>query len=135
MVHASRHACLHSQDSIGDKGNFPENLAGIPEDERFTVTAYIVKKGDTIEKIAKKSGVTVKIVLTLNSMEKVKPLQPGTEINLPPKKKFQFDRMTGTTTKRNTIKNQKKTKTVKTKKPNNKKVLVTALNKKNTAND
>ncbi|MEK7864505.1 MAG: transglycosylase SLT domain-containing protein [Nitrospirota bacterium] len=116
----------------GTKEIFQKNLAGIPEDERFTVTAYIVKKGDTIEKIAKKSGLSVKTVLALNSMERVKPLQPGTEINLPPKEKFQFDRDDRYDNKKKYHKKSNKTKTVKTKKSNNKKVLVTALNKKKT---
>lgn len=116
----------------GTKEIFQKNLAGIPEDERFTVAAYTVKKGDTIEKIAKKAGVTVKVVLALNSMERVKPLQPGTEITLPPKEKFQFDREDKYDNRKASHKKSKKTKTVKTKKPNNKKVLVAALNKKKT---
>ncbi|MEK7742402.1 MAG: transglycosylase SLT domain-containing protein [Nitrospirota bacterium] len=120
----------------GTKEIFQKNLAGIPEDERFTVTAYTVKKGDTIEKIAKKSGLSVKAVLALNSMERVKPLQPGTEITLPPKEKFQPDREDRYDNKKKYHKKSKKTKTVKTKKQNNKKVLVTAMNKKkNIAND
>ena len=114
----------------GTKEIFQKNLAGIPEDERFTVTAYTVKKGDTIEKIAKKSGLSVKAVLALNSMERVKPLQPGTEITLPPKEKFQPDREDRYDNKKKYHKKSKKTKTVKTKKQNNKKVLVTAMNKK-----
>ena len=120
----------------GTKEIFQKNLAGIPEDERFTVAAYTVKKGDTIEKIAKKSGLSVKTVLALNSMERVKPLQPGAEINLPPKEKFQPDRDDKYDNRKASYKKSKKTKTVKTKKPNNKKVLVTAMNKKkNIAND
>ena len=120
----------------GTKEIFQKNLAGIPEDERFTVTAYTVKKGDTIEKIAKKSGLSVKAVLALNSMERVKPLQPGTEITLPPKEKFQPDREDRYDNKKKYHKKSKKTRHIKTKKPNNKKVLVTAMNKKkNIAND
>ncbi|MDP2279007.1 MAG: transglycosylase SLT domain-containing protein, partial [Nitrospirota bacterium] len=120
----------------GTKEIFEKNLAGIPEDERFSVTAYTVKKGDTIAKIAKKLGLSVKAVLALNSMERVKPLQPGTEITLPPKEKFQPDREDRYDNKKKYHKKSKKTKTVKTKKPNNKKVLVTAMNKKkNIAND
>ncbi|MBI3378584.1 MAG: transglycosylase SLT domain-containing protein [Nitrospirae bacterium] len=120
----------------GTKEIFQKNLSEIPEDERFTVAAYTVKKGDTIEKIAKKSGLSVKAVLALNSMERVKPLQPGTEINLPPKEKFQPDREDRYDNRKASYKKSNKTKTVKTKKPNNKKVLVTALNKKkNIANE
>ena len=120
----------------GTKEIFQKNLAEIPENERFSVAAYTVKKGDTIEKIAKKSGLSVKAVLALNSMERVKPLQPGTEINLPPKEKFQPDRDDRYDNRKASYKKSNKTKTVKTKKPNNKKVLVTALNKKkNIVND
>jgi len=141
----------------GTKEIFEKNLAGIPEDERFSVTAYTVKKGDTIEKIARKSGLSVKAVLALNSMERVKPLQPGTEITLPPKEKFQPDREDRYDNKKkyhkktkkyhkktkkyhkNTKKYHKNTKSIKhikTKKLNNKKVLVTAMSKKrNIAND
>ena len=135
----------------GTKEIFEKNLAGIPEDERFSVTAYTVKKGDTIEKIARKSGLSVKAVLALNSMERVKPLRPGTEITLPPKEKFQPDREDRYDNKKkyhkktkkyhkNTKKYHKNTKSIKhikTKKQNNKKVLVTAMNtkKKNIAND
>jgi len=126
----------------GTKEIFEKNLAGIPEDERFSVTAYTVKKGDTIQKIAKKSGLSVKTVLALNSMERVKPLQPGTEINLPPKEKFQpdrddrYDNKKASFKKYKSHKKYKKSIHIKTKKPNNKKVLVTAMNKKkNIAND
>ncbi|MDP2278656.1 MAG: LysM peptidoglycan-binding domain-containing protein, partial [Nitrospirota bacterium] len=116
----------------GTKEIFQKNLAEIPENERFTVVAYTVKRGDTMEKIAKKAGVTVKVVLALNSMERVKPLQPGTELNLPPKEKFQLDRDDRFENRKASYKKSKKTKTVKTKKPNNKKVLLTALDKKKT---
>jgi membrane-bound lytic murein transglycosylase D len=114
----------------GTKEIFQKNLAEIPENERFSVAVYTVKKGDTIDKIARKSGLSVKAVLALNSMERVKPLQPGTEINLPPKEKFQPDRGDRYDNRKTSYKKSKKTKTVKTKKPNNKKVLLTALEKK-----
>ncbi|MCX5717735.1 MAG: transglycosylase SLT domain-containing protein [Nitrospirae bacterium] len=116
----------------GTKEIFQKNLAEIPENERFSVAAYTVKKGDTIEKIAKKSGLSVKAVLALNSMERVKPLQPGTGITLPPKEKFQPDREDRYDNRKASYKKSKKTKTVKTKKPRNKKVLLTALEKKKT---
>lgn len=144
----------------GTKEIFQKNLSEIPKNERFSVAAYTVKKGDTIQKIAKKSGLSVKTVLALNSMERVKPLQPGTEINLPPKEKFQpdrddrfeikksnktrktraiktkekfqFGRDNRLEIKKSSYKKSNKTKTVKSNQPNNKKVLLTALNKKKT---
>lgn len=77
---------------LGTKEAFLDNLSKIPSEERFTVEVYTVKKGDTIEKLAKKLGVTVKVILALNAMEKSATLKPGTEIYLPPKGKFQADR-------------------------------------------
>ncbi|MEK7332603.1 MAG: transglycosylase SLT domain-containing protein, partial [Nitrospirota bacterium] len=76
----------------GSKEIFLKNLADTPEEERFTVETYTVKKGDTIDRIAKKAGVTVRAILVLNSMDKVKPLKPGAQISLPPKEKFELDR-------------------------------------------
>jgi len=139
----------------GTKELFEKNLADIPEDERFSVETYTVKKGDSIYKIAKKAGVTVKAILVLNSMDKIRPLKSGTEINLPPKEKFELDRddryeIRKASYKKSKYKksrykkskhkksNYKKSKSIKHKKsnavestkPRNKKTLVTALNAK-----
>lgn len=112
----------------GTKDFFLENLADIPEEERFTVETYTVKKGDTIGKIAKKTGVTVKAILILNSMDKVKPLKPGAQISLPPKERFELDRDDRYEIRKASYKRSKKTRTVKSK---NKKVWVSSLyNKK-----
>ncbi len=128
----------------GTKEIFQKNLAEIPENERFTVAAYTVKKGDTIKKIAKRAGVPVKALFALNSIDSLKPLRYGTEINLPPKEKFQLDRddrydnrkASYKKYKKKYKKNYKKSRSIKTKKSKNKKVLVTALNKKkNIVND
>lgn len=118
---------------VGSKEIFLKNLADTPEEERFTVETYSVKKGDTIDKIAKKAGVTVRAILVLNSMDKVKPLKPGAQIYLPPKEKFELDRDDRFEIRKGSYKKSKKSRTVKAK---NKKMLVTSLNKKkNTAND
>ena len=126
----------------GSKEIFLKNLADTPEEERFTVETYSVKKGDTIDKIAKNAGVTVRAILVLNSMDKVKPLKPGTQISLPPKEKFELDRddrfeiRKGSYKKSSRKVSYKKSKKSRTVKAKNKKVLVTSLNKKkNTAND
>lgn len=117
----------------GSKEIFLKNLADTPEEERFTVETYTVKKGDTIDRIAKKEGVTVRAILALNSMDKVKPLKPGAQISLPPKEKFELDRDDRFEIRKVSYKKSKKRKTVKAR---NKKVLVTSLNKKkNTATD
>jgi membrane-bound lytic murein transglycosylase D len=76
----------------GTKEIFQENLAKIPEKERFTVDLYTVKKRDTFRSISKQTGVPVDVILDLNDMEKIMPLSAGTKIYLPPKGKFVQDR-------------------------------------------
>jgi membrane-bound lytic murein transglycosylase D len=71
---------------------FLENLSQIPEEKRFTVDIYTVKKRDTFKRISKKTGVPVQVILDLNSLEKIIPLKAGAEIYLPPKGKFVLDR-------------------------------------------
>jgi membrane-bound lytic murein transglycosylase D len=121
----------------GTKERFNKNLSEIPEDERFTVETYTVKKGDTVKKVAKKEGVTVKTILVLNSLDKVAPLKPGAEIYLPPKDKFELDRDDKYEVKKASQKKSKKVKSAKIKKYKNKKVIVTAERerKRNIYND
>jgi len=111
----------------GTKELFWENLADVPDEERFTLETYTVKKGDTIERIAKNTGATVRAILVLNSMDKIKPLKPGTQISLPPKEKFELDRDDRFEIRKASFKKSKKRRTVKAK---NKKLLVTSLDKK-----
>ena len=126
----------------GSKEIFLKNLADTPEEERFTVETYSVKKGDTIDKIAKKAGVTARAILVLNSTDKVKPLKPGSQISLPPKEKFELDRddrfeiRKGSYKKASRKASYKKSQKSRAVKARNKKVLVTSLNiKKNTVSD
>lgn len=74
------------------KDMFLENLAMLSEEERFPLESYTVKKGDTISKIAKKTGITQKAIMILNSFKKSALLKPGSEISLPPNGKFIQDR-------------------------------------------
>ncbi len=76
----------------GRKDIFLEKLSQIPEEKRFTVDIYKVKKGDTFKKISKKTGIPVQVILDLNSLEKIMPLKAGAKIYLPPKGKFVLDR-------------------------------------------
>ena len=76
---------------IGTKERFVEALASIPGTERFTIERYTVKNGDTFQKIAKRTGIPVPVVLSLNSMEKIMPLKPGSVIYLPPKALYSLD--------------------------------------------
>ncbi len=71
----------------------------------------------------------VKALFALNSIDSLKPLRYGTEINLPPKEKFQLDRDDRYDNRKASY---KKSRSIKTKKSKNKKMLVTALNKKKT---
>jgi len=50
-----------------------------------------VKKGDTFQRIAKRTGIPVPVVLSLNSMEKIMPLKTGSVIYLPPKALYSLD--------------------------------------------
>jgi membrane-bound lytic murein transglycosylase D len=75
----------------GKREVFLENLSRIPQEERFSVESYVVKKGDTFKTISKKTGIPVQVILDINDMEKIMPLKPGTELALPPKDKFTLD--------------------------------------------
>jgi LysM repeat protein len=74
------------------KDVFLKNLSLIPEEKRFSIDTYTVRKGDTFKKISKKTGIPVQVILDLNSLEKIIPLKDGMEIYLPPKGKFVLDR-------------------------------------------
>jgi LysM repeat protein len=68
-----------------------EKLSAVPEEERFTIDRYTVKKGDTFKSIARRTGIPVQVVLSLNSMEKIMPLKAGSSIYLPPRDLFRLD--------------------------------------------
>ncbi|OGW24569.1 MAG: hypothetical protein A2X59_03705 [Nitrospirae bacterium GWC2_42_7] len=76
----------------GTKDSFIEKLSSVPEEERFTIDRYAIRKGDTFKSIAKKTGVPVQAILSLNSMEKVMPLKAGSSLYLPPKGLYTLDR-------------------------------------------
>lgn len=100
----------------GKKDIFLERLSQIPEEKRFTVDIYKVKKGDTFKKISKKTGVPVQVILALNSLEKIMPLKAGAKIYLPPKGKFVLDRDDRAVLKKASFKNKKKSLKAKRKK-------------------
>jgi membrane-bound lytic murein transglycosylase D len=75
----------------GTKDQFSEALASIPENERFTIERYTVKKGETFSRIARKTGIPVPVILSLNSMEKIMPLTAGSTVYLPPKGLYTLD--------------------------------------------
>lgn len=75
----------------GKKDLFEEKLGAVPDDERLTIERYLVKKGDTFKKIARKTGISEYVILSLNPTEKIMPLTAGTEIYLPPKGAYVAD--------------------------------------------
>lgn len=76
----------------GKRDIFLQKISQIPEKELFSIDRYTVKKGDTLKRISKKTGIPVQIILDMNSMEKIMPLKTGMKINLPPKGKFVLDK-------------------------------------------
>lgn len=95
----------------GAKDDFLEKLSEIPEEERFSIDTYTVKKGDTFKKISTRTGVPVQVILDLNSLEKIIPLKPGMKIYIPPKGKFVLDRDDRVTVKKASLKHKKRAKT------------------------
>ena len=77
----------------GTQEAFLEKLAAIPEEERFTIDHYTVRKGDTFKNIASKTGIPVQVILSLNATEKIMPLKAGSTIYLPPKSLFSLDKV------------------------------------------
>ncbi len=76
----------------GTKDAFLEKLSAVPEEDRFTIDRYTVKRGDTFKKIARMTGFPESVILSLNSMEKIMPLKVGSKIYLPPKGLYIADR-------------------------------------------
>ncbi|MBF0558830.1 MAG: transglycosylase SLT domain-containing protein [Nitrospirae bacterium] len=75
----------------GSKDIFLRNLESVPKKEQFTVDYYTLKKGDTIKKIAKKTGVASSTIVAMNSLSGVEHISPGNMIALPPKGKYSPD--------------------------------------------
>ncbi len=76
----------------GTKDTFLEKLSNVPEEERFTIDRYTVKRGDTFKRIARMTGVPESVILSLNSTERIMPLKVGSKIYLPPKGLYIADR-------------------------------------------
>jgi len=75
----------------GSKDIFLDNLTAIPKEERFTVVQYTLKKGDTIKKISRKTGIPGSTIVAMNSLNGLDHLKAGNMITLPPKGKFTPD--------------------------------------------
>ncbi|MCS7215954.1 MAG: transglycosylase SLT domain-containing protein [Thermodesulfovibrio sp.] len=70
------------------KEEFLQNFEKIPVEKRFSYDTYITKKGDTVQKIAKKTGFSVKVLYEMNGQQVFKNLKPETKIMIPPRDKF-----------------------------------------------
>ncbi|HXX80172.1 MAG TPA: transglycosylase SLT domain-containing protein [Thermodesulfovibrionales bacterium] len=109
----------------GKTETFTANLSRIPEEERFSVSTYTVKKGDTLKNISTKTGIPVIVIMELNDDGNgLKTLKAGKTISLPPKEKLCFDRDD------REGKKSAKNRGSKGKKKANKKIVVTSLSKK-----
>lgn len=123
----------------GKKESFLKNLSEIPEEELFTIDKYKAKKGDTIKKIATRTGIPVSVILELN--DGLRTIKPGDIILLPPKDKYRPDRddikkasfkSAREIKGKKSLSKSKVTKTTskkRTNKTNKKKVIVAALEK------
>lgn len=76
---------------VGSKELFFENLQTFREDERLSFDTYTVQKGDTIKRVAQKTGYPIQVILAMNSLEGIETLKPGERLKLPPKDKFALD--------------------------------------------
>lgn len=72
----------------GKKEDFLSNFEKIPPEKRFSHDTYITKKGDTVYKIAKKTGFSTTVLYEMNGTELFKHLKPETKIMIPPHDKF-----------------------------------------------
>ncbi len=114
----------------GRKESFTERCSKIPEEDRFSISFYTARKGDTIKKISKKTGIPISVILELND-DKGLTLKTGEKIYIPPKEKFSLDRDDRFKLKKASLKNKK----TKRKKHTHTKPVVTASNKKSYVND
>lgn len=70
------------------KEEFLENFEKIPIEKRFSYDTYIIKKGDTVIKIAKNTKLSTTVLYEMNGTEIFRNPKPGTLIKIPPNDKF-----------------------------------------------
>lgn len=71
----------------GSKEEFIKNFSNIPEKDRYCTRSipYTVKRGDTLSKISKRTGIPLSIILEMNHIKKNR-LKEGQILYLPPKR-------------------------------------------------
>ncbi len=67
---------------------FLENFEKIPIEKRFSYDTYIIKKGDTLNKIVRNTKFSTTVLYEMNGTEIFRNPKPGTEIKIPPNDKF-----------------------------------------------
>ena len=67
----------------GSAKKFEVAYAKIPESERVMIARHIVKRGDTVGKIARRYGVSVKELLAANDLRSASSLKRGSSIIIP----------------------------------------------------
>ena len=67
----------------GSYNTFASNLVNIPDDARRTYLVHIVKKGETITKIANKYGITREDLADANNISTKTKLSKGVELKIP----------------------------------------------------
>jgi len=92
----------------GKADSFIENLNKVPDDKLFSYDTYVVKKSDTMKKIAARLKVPVSAIIELNSLTSIDNLRSGHEIKLPPQGKYFADIDDRMTAKKNARKKQVK---------------------------
>jgi membrane-bound lytic murein transglycosylase D len=66
---------------VENEQSFLHKLASLPDSQRVPVVYYRVRKGDTLNKVAQRYGISVNELRTLNNL-KSKSIRPGQEILL-----------------------------------------------------
>jgi membrane-bound lytic murein transglycosylase D len=67
----------------GSSERFLAVLGAMPPEERFKVGQYTAKRGDTLNGVAKTSGVRASILAEYNGLDAKTALKPGTELRIP----------------------------------------------------
>lgn len=71
---------------VGTKERFLNNLSKASNEKKFSVEHYTVKKGDTLQRIARRLGIPQEAIIKLNSFNKNPKLKAGLTILVPPRK-------------------------------------------------
>ncbi|MBN2655349.1 MAG: transglycosylase SLT domain-containing protein [Nitrospirae bacterium] len=94
----------------GTKEFFMDNFNEVPEEDLFSVEKYVVKKGDTIKKISKKTDTPIQALLAMNSLGGIERLSAGEVLLLPPDGKYAPDLDDKMTNKKKVVRTAKKSK-------------------------